>query len=115
MPVYRDFTKMKATFDIALDYLKKGESLIVYPDIEYTAGSDKVSEIYDGFLYISEFYRMSTGKDLRFVPIYVNEEERILEEREAAVIKNFRRDRKPIAEYLKYAINGMDVPTQITP
>lgn len=110
VPVYRDFTKMKQTFDIALDYLKKGESLIVYPDIEYTAGGDKVSDIYDGFLFLSELYRMSTGKDLRFVPVHINEEERILEEKEAAVIKNFRTDRKPTAEYLKYAINGLPVP-----
>lgn len=112
VPVYRDFTKMKATFDIALDYLKKGESLIVYPDIEYTAGGEKVSEIYDGFLFLSELYRMSTGKDLRYVPVYVNQEEGILEEKESIVIKNFRAERKSTAEYLKCAINGMDVSVE---
>ncbi|MBR5818095.1 MAG: GtrA family protein, partial [Clostridia bacterium] len=110
VPVYRDFTKMKRTFDIATDYLLKGESLIVYPDIEYTAGSDKVSEIYDGFLYLTETYRFKTGKSLRIVPIHVNEKNGTLDEQSSLYIENFRIDRKPMAEHIKYAINGMTPP-----
>ena len=110
VPVYRDFTKMKRTFDIATDYLLKGESLIVYPDIEYTAGSDKVSEIYDGFLYLTETYRFKTGKSLRIVPIHVNEKNGTLDEQTSLYIENFRIDRKPTAERIKYAINGMTPP-----
>lgn len=110
VPVYRDFTKMKKTFDVATDYLMKGESLIVYPDIEYTAGSDKISEIYDGFLYVSETYRFKTGKPLRIVPIFVNEKDKTINEMESLYIENFRTDRKPVAEKIKYSINGLPVP-----
>ena len=110
IPVYRDFTKLKATFDIATDYLLRGDSIIVYPDIEYTAGSDKISEIYDGFLYVSETYRFKTGKPLRIIPIYVNEKEKTINEMESIYIQNFRNDRKPVAEQIKYSINGLPVP-----
>lgn len=111
VPVYRDFTKMKKTFDIATDYLLKGESLIVYPDIDYTAGSDKISEIYDGFLYVTETYRFKTGKSLRIVPIYVNQKMSTIDEMESVYIENFRNDRKVVAEKIKYAINGQTVPS----
>ena len=110
IPVYRDFTRMKKTFDIATDYLLKGNSIIVYSDIEYTAGSDKMSEIYDGFLYVTETYRFKTGKKLRIVPIYVNEKSKTLDEMDHIYIENFRTDRKSTAEAIKFAINGLSVP-----
>ncbi len=107
VPVYRNSVKIAKTFRASLECLLKGEPLIVFPDTEYTADSEHISEIYDGFLYLGELYKRKKGKSLKFIPIYVNEEQRSLDEGEFVFCDNFKEDKERAALLLKSAINGI--------
>ena len=106
VPVYRDRNAIK-TFRQAFEYLLRGESVIVYPDIEYTAPSSKMSEIYDGFLYLGEYYKKKTGKSLPFIPLYINDEKLSVDECDPVYADSFARDKAEAKEKIKLAINGI--------
>jgi len=105
VPVYRDRGTFK-TFKAELDCLLKGESVMVYPDIDYTAPADKISDIYEGFIFIGEYYKKKTGKSLSFVPIYINDEKLTVYEGTPVTADDFASDKERVATYLKAAING---------
>ena len=90
------------------DHLEKGESVIVYPDIDYTAGYEKESEIYEGFLLLGQLYKRSTGKSLRFVPLYIDDAEKSIKEFGHITIDDFRKERTEAYDYIKAAINGKE-------
>ncbi len=105
VPVYRNTGSSIKTLREGLKYLKKGESLIVYPDVEYTAKYGAESEIYPGFLYLGEMYRRQTGKSLRFVPLYIDDRHRRIIAGEA-VVADSREETAAAASKLRAAING---------
>ena len=94
------------TFKISMEHLKRGESVIVYPDIEYTAGYETESEIYDGFLLLGQMYKRATGKSLRFVPLYMDEQTRTIMEARPVTADCFRKERGEVYKYIKSEING---------
>lgn len=106
IPVYRGAIDIAKTFHMAIECLKRGESVAFYPDIQYTAGQEDESEIYDGFLYLGQMYKKETGKSLKFVPLYINEEEATLREYPSVTVDFYRAERAEAAAYLKAAING---------
>ena len=89
----------------AMEFLNKNESLIVYPDIEYTAGADQKSDIYDGFLFLGELYFKKTGKHLKFIPIYINEKTLSINECDPVVVDNFKKEKETAKNYLVEQIN----------
>ncbi len=105
VPVYRgsDVSSVR-TFKKSLEYLKKGQSIIVYPDISYTNDSDTPSELYDGFLYLGELYKKRTGKSLKFVPIYINEIDRTINECESIIVDNYKEQHENAISYIKEEI-----------
>lgn len=107
IPVYRgeDYRSLQ-TLKASMQYLKQGESIIVYPDKDYTAGYDKESEIYEGFLLLGQMYKRATGKSLRFVPLYIDEKTRTINECPPFQIDCFKEKRDEIYRYTKAAING---------
>ena len=109
IPVHRgmDLGSMQTMRD-SLEYLKKGESVIVYPDIDYTAGYENESEIYEGFLLLGQLYKRDTGKSLRFVPLYIDDTDRSVKEYRHITIDNFREERTQAYCYIKDAINGKE-------
>ena len=106
IPVYRgqDVNSI-TTFKKALEALKKKQSVIVYPDIDYSGDGKEVSEIYDGFLYLGELYKRRMKKSLKFVPIYINESDHTINECGHITVDSFKEERKEAAEYIKAAIN----------
>ncbi|MBQ6946417.1 MAG: hypothetical protein IJN42_00065, partial [Clostridia bacterium] len=69
--VYRDSGEALKTMRQGLKYLEKGESLMLWPDVEYTGEYGEDFEIYSGFLFLGELYYKRTGKELSFVPLYI--------------------------------------------
>lgn len=108
IPVYRGESASASinTFRHSMDCLIKNESIIVYADIEYTADKDHMSEIYTGFLFLGEMYKRRTGKSLRFIPLYIDDEKRTVTELAPVTADVFKSDSEAAAEYLKLAING---------
>ena len=105
IPVYRGDSTSISTFKKSMEYLLKNESIIVYPDIEYQSSYDTVSDIYDGFLYLSVLYKKKTGKSLKFVPLFIDEENRVVKAREYITIDNYKNEVKDVKEYLIREIN----------
>ena len=89
--------------------LSQGESVIVYPDVDYTAGYEKESEIYDGFLILGQLYRRDTGKSLRFVPLYIDDETGRIREYPHITVDSFKEEREAAREYIKASINGREM------
>ena len=94
------------TLKSSIKCLKQGESIIVYPDKEYTFGYERASELYEGFLMLGQMYKRATGKSLRFVPLYIDEKARKIKECPPFKIDNFKKSRDEAYSYVKSAING---------
>lgn len=109
IPVYRNGMQSISTLKCGLKYLLKGESLIVYPDIDYTGNYEKPSEIYDGFLMLGDMYYKKTGKAVKFVPLVIDDEQRQITEAAPVCVTNYRRDGSLAAYYLKKAINKEEI------
>ena len=109
IPVHRgmDPGSMQTMRD-SLAYLKKGESVIVYPDIDYTAGYEAESEIYEGFLLLGQLYKRDTGKSLRFVPLYIDDTEKSVKEFGHITVDDFRKERADAHDSIKASINGKE-------
>ena len=73
IPTYRNDVKAFTTLKNASKFLLKGESVIVFPDVDYTSESDGVMDIYSGFLTVEKIYYKKCGKHLPFVPLAVDE------------------------------------------
>ncbi len=73
IPTYRNNVKAFTTLKSACEYLLKGESVIVFPDVDYTNENDGVIDIYSGFLTVEKIYYKKCGEHLPFVPLTVDE------------------------------------------
>ena len=104
IPVHRDAQAIK-TLRIALRYLLEGHSLIIWPDVHYTDGYDQPCEIYEGFLYLGEWYQRKTGRELPFVPLIVDDENRRIEARDAVIIQNFQKQKEDVVLLLQDRLN----------
>ena len=69
LPVYRGTVKIGTTFKETISALQTGDSVVIFPDVDYTDGSEGIGEVYDGFLLLERFWRKTSEKPLRFVPL----------------------------------------------
>lgn len=109
IPVYRNGVQSMSTLKCGLKFLLEGESLIVYPDIDYTGNYGKPSDIYDGFLFLGDLYLKKTGKELAFIPLLIDDDNHRITEGDAICITDFRKERAAAANYLKKAINKEEI------
>lgn len=78
IPVYRNSMKILETYQTSLDALKKGESLLIFPDRDYTSTDDAMGDMYDGFLMMDRLYYRETKKHIPFIPLRTDPEEKTL-------------------------------------
>ncbi len=114
VPVYRGTMGAYKTLKLAVEHLINNQSVIVYPDIDYV-GEGGESDIYDGFLYIGELYRRQTGKSIRFIPIYIDDERATMTAYDAVYCDKFKEDAPRAKEYLICAINGRPYDSEYVP
>lgn len=69
IPVYRGSMKIAGTFRETVAALQAGESVLVFPDVDYTDVSDGIGEVYEGFFLLERFWRKASREPLRFVPL----------------------------------------------
>ncbi len=105
IPVYRDRRTVK-TLRLATDALLSGEAVVVYADVDYTAPSERESELYSGFLYIGQTYYQKSGKGLKIIPLYIDDLHRTVSEGEAVRVDDYRRDKDAAILRLKAGVNG---------
>lgn len=106
VPVHRDASALQ-TMRKGLAYLLKGESLILWPDKDYTSGYDKPCSIYSGFLLLGEMYRRQTGRTLQFIPLYVDDHALTITQRPAVTANDFRQEGDAAARRLEQLLDPL--------
>lgn len=105
IPVHRDSLAIK-TMREALKWLMQGESVMVWPDVDYMAEYDKTPcRIYPGFLTLGEMYLKRTGKELKFVPLFIDDQNRKIVAREPVVVNHFKEESEEAAFLLAKRID----------
>lgn len=103
IPVYRGGNDSIKTLRKSMEYLDKGESIMIYPDVDYTASADKASEIYTGFLFLDKLYYNKHKEHLDFVVVRLDTANKaIVESGRARFAENgdFRKDMPSVAATL---------------
>lgn len=112
IPVYRGSRKILKTFQLTVEALKRGESVVIYPTVDYTDTSYDEKEMYEGFLFIEKYYYRETGKHVHFVPLYVSKNNRLIVSDEPIAFQDgedFSSGQKRIAEYLRNKLYEMAI------
>jgi len=79
IPVYRSHRDVLHTFELSMEKLLKGESLMIFPDIAYDDTSGEPGAFYTGYLHLGRTFQKKTGKPLLFVPLYAGRSNGTLE------------------------------------
>jgi len=69
IPVYRGTVRIGKTFKETTAALRAGDSVVIFPDVDYTDNKEGIGEVYDGFLLLEKFWRKASDQPLRFVPL----------------------------------------------
>lgn len=81
IPVYRDSPiKLRDTLRKSIDALEAGDNLLIFPesqDVEKYE-RDGIGKIAPGFVMLAEAYWKKTGKQMRFLPMYANKNNKTL-------------------------------------
>lgn len=110
IPVYRNSLRVRETFKLSVEALKKGESLLIFPDVNYTTQLGDAGELYQGFLMLERMYFKEMGKHLPFVPMHISDEERKLVLDEPVLFRDdvpFKEDKDRVIRALHDALNDM--------
>lgn len=75
IPVYHDMQSV-ITMRQSLACLLRGESLIIYPDVEYSSSDSAMGAMYTGFSVLGQMYHKQSGQPLRFIPLYCSRNQR---------------------------------------
>lgn len=82
IPVWRGTSRINETFRDSVEALKAGDSLLIFPDVQYSQDSGEMGSIYEGFILLGRMYAHSTGLSLNFVPLYCDEDGKEIREGE---------------------------------
>jgi len=104
IPVYRGDSRVITTFRSSVAALQNGESVMIFPDIDYKSDQGDDVEFYDGFLFLSKLYRAKSGQSLAFVPLYVDVDLKRILKGDAIFIKEGESSK----EVLDRLIRGID-------
>lgn len=113
VPTYRDSNALK-TIRGCLTHLMNGENVIVWPDIAYTEKYDQPCKIYNGFLILGEMYYKKTGKELKFIPLYIDDQNRQIIAREPVTLLSYKEECEQTAARLEYLLNPIPGEEQIS-
>ncbi|NLG25938.1 MAG: glycerol acyltransferase, partial [Clostridiales bacterium] len=78
IPVHRGSAHLMGTFRLSADALARGESLLVFPDVDYTSQVGDTGALYEGFLLLDRMYHKRTGGHIAFVPLHISDARRAL-------------------------------------
>lgn len=69
IPVYRGSVRIKETFRSTIAALQAGDSVLIFPDVDYTDSAGGIGAVYDGFLRLDRFWSRVSREPLDFVPL----------------------------------------------
>lgn len=104
IPVYRGGNDSIKTYRKTMEYLDKGESIMIYPDVDYTASADTASDIYTGFLFLDKLYYNKHKEHLDFVVVRLDTKNKAIVESGRARFSgnaDFRAEMPQVAKQLQ--------------
>ncbi|WP_233713501.1 lysophospholipid acyltransferase family protein [Lederbergia citri] len=110
IPVYRGSKKIIKTIELSVDVLQKGESIVIFPDIDYQDASSETKNMYDGFLYLEKYYYRKTGQHVCFVPLYASKRSRLIITGEKIIFsgkEDFLSERRVVLQKIKDNLNKL--------
>lgn len=108
IPVYRGTVKAGKTFRASVAALRAGDSIVIFPDIDYTDTAEGIGDIYDGFLLLERFWRKASDLPLQFVPLRLDAETRQITEGRAVTFDRsaeWKAEIERVREALRSEIN----------
>lgn len=111
LPVYRDPRETIKTFRLSLAALRDGENLLISPDVDYADSSERVGELYEGFLNLEKHYRRETGLHLPFVPLHIDVQSRRILAGQTIYLRDdipFKEARAEASHTLRCAMQDME-------
>lgn len=111
IPVYRNSLKVRETFKESVVALKRGESLLIFPDIDYSSKEGETGALYDGFLMLERLYFKETGTHLPFVPVRIDSRAKRLELGRCIAFRDgvsFTADKERVIQALHDALNDLE-------
>lgn len=112
IPVYRGSRKIMTTIKMSIEALRRGENIIIFPDIDYQDHSSKMKDFYNGFLYLEKYYYQATGKHLCFIPLFVSRNHRTLSTSEPIYFRDgedFYMERKIVQQKIQTVLNDLAI------
>lgn len=110
IPVYRGSRKILKTIQLSVEALKNGETIVIYPDVDYTDKSNETKELYEGYLYIEKYFFKETGRHVNFVPLYVSKRKRLIVSDEPIAFldgEDFAYGQKRVGNYIQTKLNEL--------
>lgn len=110
IPVHRGSRKIIQTFKLSVEALQKGESIVIFPDVDYTDSSAETKDFYEGFLLLERYYFKATGKHVAFVPLFVSKGEKILTTSKPIYFKDeqdFNEQKSQVLKEIQALLNNM--------
>lgn len=110
IPVYRGNRKILQSFKDSVDVLKKNESVVIFPDVDYSDSSDSVGELYEGFLYIEKYFYKETGQHVCFIPLYASKKKKEMVTGKPIFFRDgepFLQERKVVLEEIQNELNRL--------
>ena len=110
IPVYRNSLRVRETFAQSLAALADGDSLLIFPDVDYTAETGDTGRLYDGFLLLEQMWQHKTHEHVRFVPLHISTSRRAMIIGEAVCFsgeKPFKEEKPEIAARLERIFDEM--------
>ncbi len=72
--VHRQSREIIHTLKESVQLLSKGQSLLIFPDIDYSSDQQRMGSIYQGFLHLEKYYRRAHDQSIQFVPLFADDE-----------------------------------------
>lgn len=112
IPVYRSSRNIVHTFKESVEILKRGEDIIIFPDLDYANASAKTEDMFDGFLHIERYYHKATGKHVCFIPLYASKGKKTLNIGKAICFKgemDYQIEKEQIYDEIKNELNRLAI------
>ncbi len=108
-PTYQD-GRLAKTVKASMKALDDNMSIMIFPENSNEGYFDELTELFGGFVILSEKYYKKTGEDLPIIPVYYHKKtKQIIIGKKSYVqqLKNQGLDRNGLCEYFKNQINEL--------
>lgn len=109
IPVYRGTAQIRETFRETVTALQAGDCVLIFPNVDYADTSERVGEVYEGFLLLERFWRRVSDQPLQFVPLHMSAAGRSITAGRAVCFNRsagWKEEMRRVREALREGMNG---------